>query len=554
MQQNVVDGGPRELAFGGGLEGASQTSRELVRWQPIVISPDQQIFRDKQMADLRGRDQMQNDGYTQGAMQQQRDSIVGAQFRLNATPAWEALGATEAWAEEFQIAVETEFNLLSDSRENWFDAARQLTLTGLTRLAVCSYFSSGESTSTVEWIRQAGRPFSTAIQMVSPWRMSNPDGGMDTETLRSGKVIDQWGAPVGYWFRNSYPTDPYGTDAYKWKYVPARTPWGRLQVIHIYEPMQVGQNRGIADIVAVLKQGRMTSKFSDVTLQNAVVNATYAAAIESELPSEMVFQSMGAGQGGLNDFIGQYLDGLTKFLSGSTNIAIDGVKMPHLYPGTKLSMKPVGTPGGVGTEFEASLHRHIAAGLGISYEEYTNDYTKTNYSSFKGAAAKTNRSLAAKKKIIADGFANDVYALWMEEKVNATLAGSTTGVKLPLPPGWKVSDFYDPVKRAALLSCNWIGASQGQVDEMKETQAAILRIDAGLSTYEIECARLGDDFRKIFKQRSREQKMMKDLGLEFDTTATKSSTLNGPDDTGTSESPAPAPAPKAPAKKKAVKA
>ena len=542
VEPTVVNAGPREQAFGGGLEGASTTSRELMRWQPMVISPDQQIALDKQMADLRGRDQTQNNGYTQGAMQTHRDSIVGAQYRLNATPDWEALGATEAWAEEFQTAVESEFNLLSDSRQNWFDASRTMTLTGLLRMGIASFFSTGEVTASVEWIRQKNRPFSTAIQMISPMRVSNPDSSMDTKYLRSGVVIDDFGQPQSYWVRNGWVSDPYGEDAYKWKEIDARKPWGRKQFIHIFEAVQVGQSRGIADMVAILKEGKMTSKFADVTLQNAVVNATYAAAIESELPSEMIYQSMGAGQGSLNDFIGQYLAGLQSYLAGSGNIAIDGAKMPHLYPGTKLSMKPMGTPGGVGTEFEASLMRHIAVALGISYEELTGDFTKTNYSSWKGATNQTQKFMSSRKKLIADGMANDIYALWMEEKINATLAGNTDGVKLPLPPGFTVADFYDPVKQEALLSCDWIGASKGQVDEMKETQAAILRIDSGLSTYEAECARLGRDFRKVFRQRARESALLKTLGLQFDTAATKPISDNGPEDPSSTPAPSPKPA------------
>lgn len=564
IEATVVDAGPpSEKAFGGGLEGASQTSREMARWSPVVISPDQQIALDKVMSDARGRDQIQNDGYTQGAMQTHRDSIVGAQYRLNATPDWELLGATQAWAEEFQTAVESQFNLISDARDNWFDASRTMSFTGLIRLGIAQFFTCGETLATCEWIRQQGRPFNTAIQMVAPTRMSNPDGMADNSGLRRGKAIDDFGMPLGFWFQNAYPTDPYGFDAYLWKFVPARKPWGRLQVIHIYEPNQAGQSRGIADIVAVLKQGRMTSKFQDVVLQNAVINATYAAAIESELPSEVVFAAMGAGQrpgglGGLEGALGEYMDALAKYQSGAKNIAIDGVKMPHLFPGTKLSMKPMGTPGGVGTDYEASLMRHIAAGLGLSYEQFTKDYSKTNYSSFRGAMGESWKFMSSRKKLVADGMANDIYALWMEEMINATLAGQVDPVlAIPLPPGWTINDFYNPVKRAAILSADWIGASKGQVDEMKETQAAILRIDSGLSTYEIECARLGTDWRKTFRQRAREEQMMSTLGLQFDTAATKPITDNGPEDDGKPESgPAPAPAPaakpKAAPKKKAV--
>mgnify|MGYP000225759586 CR=1 FL=1 len=92
-----------QKAIGGGIEGAERTSRETFNWNPQIISPDRQINPIKEMADARGRDIVQNDGYTIGAVHTHRDSIVGSQFRLNAQPDYDLLGATEDWAEEFQI-------------------------------------------------------------------------------------------------------------------------------------------------------------------------------------------------------------------------------------------------------------------------------------------------------------------------------------------------------------------------------------------------------------------------------------------------------------------
>ena len=45
-------------------------------------------------------------------------------------------------------------------------------------------------------------------------------------------------------------------------------------VLHIIEQMRPDQTRGIAEMVAVLKEMRMTKRFHEITLQNAVVNAT----------------------------------------------------------------------------------------------------------------------------------------------------------------------------------------------------------------------------------------------------------------------------------------
>jgi capsid protein len=65
----------------------------------------------------------------------------------------------------------------------------------------------------------------------------------------------------------------------------------------------------------------------------------------------------------------------------------------------------------------------------------------------------------------------------------------------------------------AISRCEWIGASRGQIDELKETQAAVLRMDNGLSTAEDELARLGKDWRKTYRQIKREQVTRDDAGI-----------------------------------------
>lgn len=514
----VIDIGPQvERAVGGGLEGAERTSRETYHWTPAVISPDQQINPIKEMADARSRDSVQNDGYATGAVATHRDSIVGSQYLLNLQPNLAVLGKKfdDAWAEEFQTVVEGRFNLMADSEECWFDASRTNTFTGLIRLGVGGFLFTGEVLGTAEWQREAGRPFRTAFQMVSPSRLCNPNYEADSKFLRRGVQRDMYGRAVGYHIKLSHPGSFFlmPEEDLKWTYVPATKPWGRKMVIHIIEQLQADQTRGVADMVSVLKTMRMTKKFQEVILQNAVVNASYAAAVESELPREMVFGAMGAGQAGFQEMLGQYMTSLSAYVGNSNHIAVDGVKMPHLFPGTKLNLKPMGTPGGVGTDFEQSLLRHTAAALGLSYEQFSRDYSQTNYSSARASMSETWKFMQGRKKSVADRQAKSIFMLWFEEEINAG--------NIPLPRGVGAEIFYDPVMREALTSCDWIGASRGQIDELKETQSAIMRINGGLSTREIEAARLGLDYRRIFRQLAREKKLATELGLEFSLEATK---------------------------------
>lgn len=119
----------------------------------------------------------------------------------------------------------------------------------------------------------------------------------------------------------------------------------------------------------------------------------------------------------------------------------------------------------------------------------------------------TWRFMQSRKKNVADRLATAIYALVLEEEINAG--------NVPLPTGKTAAHFYEPLMKDAYTSCTWIGASRGQIDELKETQAAILRIKSGLSTYEIEVSKLGLDFREVFEQRAREEGIIKAKGLAF---------------------------------------
>lgn len=517
--------------LGGAHEGASKFANELATWHPPVVSADKEIGSEKVLLDARGRDMIRNDGYAAGATAVWQDSVVGGQFRLNAAPDYEMLGLTEEWAEEFQNFVEKKFSLWAESSRNWPDATRTLNFTGLVRLAIASFLYTGEILATAEWARKSTRPYRTMIQLIDPDRLSNPDGVGDSRTMKRGVEKDQYGAPIAYHIRRAHPSEYNDNARYEFRRVPAFQPWGRKTVIHIFEPLRIDQSRGVAAMVSVLKQMKMTKKYQDIVLQNAVVNATYAATIESELPSEAVYEMLGAGNSNTDAFIANYLSQISTYASSAKNLHIDGAKIPHLFPGTKLKMQNAASPGGVGSNFEESLLRHIAASLGLSYEQFSRDYTKTNYSSARASMAETWKHMNAKKAMVADRFANAVYMLWLEEELSKG--------EVPLPPG--APNFWDGLNAEAYSKCTWIGASRGQIDEKKETEAAVMRIERGLSTYERECAQLGQDFREVFAQRAREKKLMDSYGLEFGepkpaTAGQSGSTDNGNDDDQGSDS------------------
>lgn len=509
-----------EQSFGGAIEGAERTKRETVMWNPSMASPDRAINPGKKLADARGKDMVLNDGYTQGAVRIQKDSIVGDSFRLNAKPDYRVICGTDAawaqdWAEEFSAAAEAHFNLAGESEDGWFDASGQLTFTGMLRLWVGAFCYTGEIIGTAEWLdSDPSRPFSTAIQMISPDRLCNRDGlpdGYDPRTgnkLSRGVEMDRRNRPIRYHIRRGYETDWDNRDMDTWDIVEARKPWGRRQVIHVRDPNMIDQTRGISEMVAALGHSSMTKTYSELMLQRAVVEASFAASVESEMPNADVISAMGGGEDGFMNAIGQYMTMLGDFLGASENIAIDGVKVPHLFPGTKFNATPLTSGnGGIGSDFEDSLIRKLAATYGVGFSEMSRNFSKFNYSGIKAEIALLERTMNAKKKFGVHRCATQIYQLWVEEAM-------ANGI-LPMPRGRNRSDYYRPLMKDAYTRCDWIASGRGQIDELKETQAAMLRIKAGLSTYEIEIAKLGGDYRERFAQRAREEGLAKKFNLPF---------------------------------------
>lgn len=500
----------------GGYDGAARFDKQIAGWQPPLRSADAEVLPEKDILDSRARDLGRNDAYVQGGAAIHKDSIVGSFFMLNAKPAWRVLGKTEEWAEDFQAEVEELFTLWAESPMNWVDATRQNNLTDLVRLAVGVYTFTGEALATCEYLRGSGREFRTAVQMVDTDRLSTPPEREYTHLIRGGVRYTRTGAMQSAFIRVQHPHDyryGYPDIPENWfKEVPFYKPWGRQQVIFLREQQRVDQSRAVSDLVSGMREIAIARKFRDVTLQKAVLAASYAATIESELPANVVYEQIGAAVQGdkqseaVINYGTRFLEALNAYVGNSKNLLIDGVKIPHLFPGTKLHMQNVGDPAGVGTQFEQSLLRYAAAALNVSYEELARDYTRTNYSSARAAMAQTRKFMLARKRVCADRFATSIYRLWLEEAVQRDRLSTFRASEADsLYTDGMLGLMFD-----ALSQCSWIGAARGQIDELKETQAAVLRLKNGLSTYEDELAAQGKDWRKVYAQLEREAQERKD--------------------------------------------
>lgn len=508
-----------DLALGGAYEGADRFDQSVALWQPSLRSADMDMLPEKPVIDARSRDTVRNDAYVAGGAEIHKDSIVGARFMLNARPQSRVLFGKQddVWEREAQEEIELKFGLYAESDDKWIDRQRTKSLTDIVRLNVGSFVPSGEVLMSSEWMPKDGRPFRSAFQCIDADRLSTPHDQNWNAKIRGGVECDKGGAPIAYHIRNAHASDWMNAGCYQWTRVMGRKPWGRKMILHIYDQVRPAQTRGISAMVAALSEMKMLKGFRRVELQRAIVAATYAASIESELPPSEAFRALGEGEIGsaVGTYAEQYLASVAAYSGNSNGLKIDGVKIPHLFPGTKLHIQSAGIDSPMGDKFEQSALRYLAAILGVSYEQLSKDYSQTNYSSARAGFGEAEKAMSSRKRKVADGSANFMYRNWLEEVVNDN--------SLECLKRRNVPNFYEGLNADAYANAAWIGAGKPQIDKLKETQADILSVKAGFETKEDIIARRGGEWRYVGKQQAREYENDKANGVpsiyDMDTTS-----------------------------------
>lgn len=511
----VTTVGTAEASIGGVAYDASDVVDKLGSWQPALRSADADLLPEKGTLDARARDTARNDAYVASGSTLHKDNIVGSRYLLNSKPKTKILWGKDdkIWEQDFQEEVETKFTLWAESPQNWIDAGRTKTLTDLVRVSVGVFSIGGEVLLSGEWMPDDGRPYRTAVQMIDSDRLSTPWDHLITSNrkIRNGVERDRFGAPRAYHIKRSHESDlqynePF-TNAFKWKRVMGRKPWGRQMILHVFEQLRADQTRGVSSMVTALTEMRMTKRFRQTELERAIIASTYAATIETEMPGDAIYTAMGGGDDNnpAVDWSTKYLSAVADYSGGSKNMHLNGTRIPMFFPGTALKIQNPGASSPQGDKFEQSLLRYIAASMDVSYEQLSKDFSNTNYSGFRGAMGETRKAMMSRKRKAADSVANFVYRLWLEEAINRNEIDALKRKDIPA--------FYDGLNADAYTSCEWIGAGDSLIDPLKETQADVLAIRNGLIPKEAVIARRsGSDWREVAKQIARERELDEVLG------------------------------------------
>jgi lambda family phage portal protein len=490
-------------------EAASWQTQEMGNWQPWIRSPDAEInqFRDRMVA--RSRDLARNDGWASGGITRILDNTVGASLRLSANPDYRALAAMTgikefdaAWAEEFRRAVEALWRGYADDLGRYNDVNRQLTVSQQMRLALRHKLIDGDSLVITYWkperIGRGKAKYATSYLVMDPDRLSNPFQAMDGKYMRGGVEIDDDGVPVAYHVRKAEQNDWYNaTESMVWERVEREDDDGWMRVIHDFERDRAGQHRGIGIFTPVLARFKMLARYYGVELQAATIAATFGTYVTSPYDPALVQEKL-AGED--DDELTQYQQLRTDW-DKERPAMLNGARVPTLAPGEEIKSVAGEHPHNGFGEFAHEMLRTFAAAAGISAEQVTQDWSKTNYSSARAALMESWKTLTRRLGEFKTGTATPMYACALHEMMDAG--------DLPLPRN--APDFIEA--RTHYARCDWLGVARGWIDPVKEKQGAILGMDGALSTLKRECAEQGLDWEEVVQQRAVEIKQFRDAGL-----------------------------------------
>jgi lambda family phage portal protein len=505
-----ANGMPGMGAYNFPYDAANWSTQEMGSWFPWIRSPDAEInqFRDRMVS--RSRDLVRNDGWAAGGITRILDNVIGTHLRLAAAPDYRALkarfgGSFDAvWADEFRRTAEALWRMYSESLGRWNDVQRELTIGQQFRLAMRHKLIDGEGLGLAYWMPErvgyGAADYATCILLVDPDRLSNPYQMMDAKHLRGGIEIDDNGVRVAAHIRKAEQNDWYNAiEANTWERVEWEDQDGWQRVILDFDRDRAGQHRGVGVFTPILAHAKMLARYYGVELQAATLAAQLGLYTKSPYDPALVQDALGADDGALSE-LNAYQQ-MRSDWAQERPAYFNGVKVPTLAPGEEIVAVASEHPHSNFGDFAHEMLRTLAAAMGVSAEQITQDWSKTNYSSARAALMESWKTLTRRRAEFSTNFATPIYALWLREAMEKG--------ELPLPVG--APEFAEA--STAYSRCKWLGPARGWIDPTKEPAGAVLRMEAGISTLEHEAAEQGADWEEIADQRAVEQRAYQERGI-----------------------------------------
>lgn len=436
-------------------------------FKPFQKSADSNIRYDLVTLRNRARDLSRNNEYAKRYLRLLRQNVVGER---GATLQVKALGLDGRLDIAGNDIIETAWR--DWCRADNCTVSGRLSFTDCQNLFIESLARDGEVV-----IRKVNyrNEYGFALQFLEPDHIDE----QKNERLKNGNMIrmgvemDRFRRPIAYHILVEHPGDlDYSTATRRTERVPAS------QIIHIYDPDRAEQSRGVPWMSTAIDALKMLHGYREAEL----VAARTAA-------SKMGFFTSPTGDGFTADDLEDSVVPIMEAEPGTLHQLPQGVNFVPWDPA-----HPTSAFG----DFEKSILRGIAAGLGVSYHSLANDLTQTSYSSIRQGAVEDREFYKQLQRFMITHFIMPVYAEWL-------LSAMTFGaIQIPVRR-------FDKFFNASMFQprgFSWI-------DPMKEIQAHVIALQNGLISMQDVQNNYGRDVEETFAQIARDKEMAEQFGLSI---------------------------------------
>ena len=239
-------------------------------------------------------------------------------------------------------------------------------------------------------------------------------------------------------------------------------------MLHLFVPLEPGQVRGLSWLSPVLLRSQTLDSYEDAQLKRQEVAALFAGFIRDVNGTPNLFE--GEQKGGLMDTGME--PGALHFLPPGSDIEFPNLPDASDFPA-----------------FVQWQLRAIAAGLGLTYEQLTGDYSSSTYSSSRAALLEFRRTVESiQHLVIVKQCLQPIYerlvALWAIDGTIDLAAYSAD------PDAFHAAEYLPP-------AWPW-------VDPEKDAKAAIIEIENGLTSRSRVVAQKGFSVEEIDEERKRD--------------------------------------------------
>lgn len=455
-------------AFFGGFEGAA-AHRRLRGFAPARAHVNALLAQAGPEMVARARFLIRNNGYASNAVESWSANTVGDGIKP------QSLMKQARSKEKLQ-------RLFAD----WTDEADAEGLTdfyGIQRRLAREAFIAGEAFVRFRFRRpEDGLAVPFQLQVLpSEMLPLNKNETISTGEIRQGIEFDLIGRRVAYHFYRRHPLDVSTGTAIVGETV--RVPAD--EVVHLVDALEPGQIRGVSRYAPAIVKMFLLDQYDDAELDRKKVAALYALFVTSGLGEDMAPKDTdGDGSAPLEEDILQLSPGAILRLEEGEDVKVTD-------------------PADSGSTYEPFQYRtllQVCAALGIPYAFVTGDINKANFSNARLMLMEFRRRVAAfQHSIMVFQFCRPVWQRFVDM---AVLSGA---ISLP---------GYDR-RRREYLACQWLPPKWDWVDPLKDINAEILQIEAGLKSRSQAISERGYDAEEMDNQIAADRKREKKLGIAF---------------------------------------